>query len=371
MVSIVYKIKDSVDLFLSDNSFLTAYFMNTRCRKNFRINDEMIHLLEQIDGIQDIDSIYEIMFNQYNVSKESVNKTITMLINNKIVTEIHDLSGIIDDSDYARFTRQINYFSEFLGSEKEGFLAQKKVMSSHIGIFGCGAVGGNIAMQLAMAGVRELTLYDMDVVEKSDVSRHMYYTLNSIGMKKVDALKEQLMKIDKSITIHTIYSSMKPTDDVEPVIKELDFVVNTLDEPYIGYTASKISRICVKHLIPHFIAGGFDAHLASTGEIIVPYVTPCVECYANHFKESLKNWKPRKHPVVKRDTEIGGLASMSLFSSSFATIEILKYIAGIIEDKSSYKVRGELLFTNLQITYLDVAKNPNCPVCGGNNKNES
>ena len=222
-----------------------------------------------------------------------------------------------------------------------------------------------------MAGVSEVTLFDMDTVDESDVARHMYYSSDSINMNKVDALKDQLMKINSKITVHVIYSSMKPTDNIEPIIEKLDFVVNTLDEPYIGYTASKISRICIKHLIPHFIAGGFDAHLASTGEIIIPYITPCVECYANHFKESLKNWKPRKHPVKKRDTEIGGLAAMTLFSSSFAAIEIIKYIAGLYDTKDSYKVRGELLFTTLDITYLNVSKNPNCPICGGNNKNET
>lgn len=364
METTVYKVKDSVDLFLSDGSFLTAYFMNSRRRKSFRINDEMVHFLEQIDGEQSINQICNIMLDQYNVSKESVENAINMLLQNKIITEKRDLTNVIDNADYTRFIRQINYFSEFFESEEEGVRAQLRIMQSHIGVFGCGAVGGNIALQLVMAGVREITLFDMDSVEKSDVSRHMYYNQLNTEKNKTEALKQELLRIDKRVVVHTINKGMKPTDDIEPIIKKLDFVINTLDEPYIGYTASKISRVCIKHMIPHFIAGGFDAHLASTGEIIIPYVTPCVECYASHFKESLKNWKPKKHPVVKRDLEIGGLASMTLFSSSFAVLEILKYIAGLIDTKESYKVRGELLFTDLKITYLNVTKNPECPVCG-------
>ena len=371
MEKIVYKIKDSVDLFLSDNSFLTAYFMNTRRRKSFRLNEEMIHLIEQIDGEKSTDQIYDIMINEYNVSEASVTAAITMLLNNKIITEVCDLSKLIDDHDYSRYTRQINYFSEFLGSEEAGVQAQLKVMNSHIGVFGCGAVGGNISIQLAMAGVREITLFDMDCVEESDAARHMYYSSSNLGKNKTEALKDQIMGVDDKIIVHTINHSMKPTDDIESIIESLDFVINTLDEPYIGYTSSKISRVCIKHMIPHFIAGGFDAHLASTGEIIIPYITPCVECYASHFKESLKNWKPKKHPVVKRDLEIGGLASMTLFSSSFAAIEIIKYIAGLTNVKESYKVRGELMFSDLKITYLNVAKNPKCPVCGRNNNDET
>ena len=116
--------------------------------------------------------------------------------------------------------------------------------------------------------------------------------------------------------------------------------------------------------IAHYIAGGFDAHLSSTGELIIPYITPCVECYAAHFKIALKDWKPKKHPVQIRYLEIGGLASLSLFSTSYACIEILKYIAGLVEIEQSYKIRGEFLFHDMSLTYLNIKKNPLCPICG-------
>ena len=180
-----------------------------------------------------------------------------------------------------------------------------------------------------------------------------------------------MRKINSSVNVEIVYESMKPETDVEDLIKTADFVVNTMDEPYIGYTASKISRVCVKHNIAHYIAGGFDAHLASTGELIIPYVTPCVECYAGHFKETLKGWKPRKHPVKMRYTEIGGLASMSLFSASYACIEILKCLAGLVSMEDNFKVRGEFLFHDMNLTYLNVKKNLDCPVCGGALLNES
>ena len=48
----IFKIKDSVDLFLSNNRYLMVYYMNSRQRKSFRVNDEMIHLLENILVLQ-------------------------------------------------------------------------------------------------------------------------------------------------------------------------------------------------------------------------------------------------------------------------------------------------------------------------------
>lgn len=369
--SLVYKIKDSVDLFLSDNKYIMAYYMNTRQRKSFRVNEDLVHLLENIDGERTLGELKKDMQCKYYVSIDDIETVMEQMIKNRIITEINKNSNILSLRDLERYARQINYFSEFLGSEEAGIKAQRKLMNTSILVFGCGAVGGDIALELIMAGVQKIALYDFDVVEKSDMSRHMYFKEEYVGKKKIDVLANKLKEIDNRIEVSTYDMSMKPEDEIESIIVQNDFIINTLDEPYIGYTSSKISRICVKHKIPHFIGGGFDAHLASTGELIIPYVTPCVECYAMHFKDKLKDWKPKKHPVKTRYTEIGGLASMSLFSASYASIEIIKQIAGLVDMTDTFKVRGELLFNDMSLTYLNVKKNPECPVCGGKKSYES
>lgn len=367
----VFKVKDSVDLFLSNEKYIMAYFMNSRQRKSFRVNDDMLRLFELIDGKKDVQTLQNIMHDEFEIDSECTSNILTALLKSKIITEVVSGQNILADSIVSRYSRQINYFSEFLGGEIDGIKAQKKIMDTHILIFGCGAIGGNIAMELAMAGIGYISIFDYDIVEESDVSRHIFYREKHLGQPKTESLKVELKAVNSEIQVITYNSSMKPTSDIEKIIETADFIVDTLDEPYIGYTASKISRICVKHKKPHFIAGGFDAHLSSTGELIIPYVTPCVECYADHFKVALEGWKPKKHPVKSRYTEIGGLASTSLFSSSYACIEILKYIAGLTKLEEDYKVRGEFLFHDMSLTYLDVKKNPHCPVCGGVFGNET
>ena len=361
----VLKIKDSVDLFLSNDRYLMVYYMNSRQRKSFRVNEEMIHLLENIDGVKNVEDICKIMKDSWNTEPPYVEDVLRMLQENRIVTEVVREQTLLSPDLMERYKRQINYFAEFLGSEYEGIVAQRKLLDTHVLVFGCGAVGGDIAEQLVMAGVGHITLFDHDKVEESDVSRHMFYRETYDSLNKVEALRTELLKINPGVQVDCILDAMRPESDIIDLIRSVDFVVDTLDEPYIGYTAAKISRICVKYRIPHYIAGGFDAHLASTGELIIPYVTPCVECYASHFKKVLKDWKPRKHPVVERYTEIGGLSSMSLFSSSYACIEIIKYIIGLVNMEDSFKIRGEFLFHDMSLTYLNVKKNPACPICGG------
>lgn len=367
----VYKIKDSVDLFLSNENYIMAYFMNTRQRKSFKVNHETVHLLECIDGVKSLGEIKKIMFQKYDVRQEYIDSVINAMVNAHIITVVNSNYDILSAEEIHRYSRQINYFAEFLESEEKGLRAQRKIMDSTIIIFGVGAVGGNIAIELAMAGIGKIILYDFDNIEVSDACRHMYFAETYIGENKTNALKKELEKVNSKLKVQIIQESMKPETDIENLIKSADFVVNTMDEPYIGYTAAKISRVCVKHKIAHYIAGGFDAHLASTGELIIPYVTPCVECYTKHFKNTLKDWKPKKHPVKTRYREIGGLASMSLFSSSYACIEIIKYMAGLVLMNENFKIRGEFLFPDMSLTYLNVKKNPECPVCGGMWKYES
>lgn len=358
-MSIIYKIKDSVDLFLTGD-IITAYFMNTRKQKRFKVNENAIKLLETIDGKKSLTEVA----NEIEMDYKEVHLFCERLEKLKILLEVKVTKNILPEKTVEKFDRQLNYFTEFLETKEEAYIAQKNITNTKFLIFGVGAVGANIATQLVMAGAEYISLYDYDKVSESDITRHIYFSEEYVGMKKIDALSLELQKINPNLNIIKIDEFMHPSSEIADYIQDNDFVINTLDEPYIGYTSAKISRICTPLRIPHFIAGGFDAHLASTGELIIPGVTPCVECYATHFKEALKDWKPKVHPVKERINEIGGLASMSLFSSSFAVTEIIKYITDIVPILESYKTRGELLFRDLNLTYITLDKNPDCQICG-------
>lgn len=360
----VYKIRDGVDLYLNDNELLTIYFMNTRLRKQFKVSKVIVSILENIDGERNIKEIHDKLQDDFNckIDIEDIDSILNKLINLNVVIEKANFNEDIDL--ISRYDRQINFFGDFINGNDANIKAQKKLKNAKILIFGCGAIGGDIAIHLAMCGVEEFILYDYDIVEESDISRHMYFKTKYQGMKKIDALEDYLLTINKNIKIKKVDDVLLPNKNIEKLIDESTFVINTADEPYIGYTSMKISRYCTIKRKAHFIAGGFDAHLSSSGELIIPGITPCVDCYAQHFKEVLDGWKPKKHPIMDRHLEIGGLSSLSLFSASYATIEIVKYICGLISPKEYSNTRGEFLFGTMDITYLDVIRDKKCNICG-------
>ena len=66
---------------------------------------------------------------------------------------------------------------------------QKKIESTHAFILGVGGLGQNIAMALCRLGVQHIYLLDFDIVEESNLNRHILATKNDIGKKKVEMAK--------------------------------------------------------------------------------------------------------------------------------------------------------------------------------------
>lgn len=364
-----YKIRDCVDVYTLKDNILMFYFINTRKTYEYKVNEASIKLISLINGersVDDLVNIYNITYKR-NVSKESIMQILTFLMSINVVVEIEPNYKVNIDP---RYERQINYLSELALGEFSGIENHNKLVDTKFLILGVGGVGGDIALLLAMAGVKEITVLDHDNVTDSDITRHMYFRKKYIGHKKVDAIKEELRMINPDIIVNCLCFAYRPDTDIDEWIDKSDFVINSADEPYIGYTSIKLSRRCYEKNKPHYIAGGFDIHVMSTGELIIPGVTPCVNCYMRYFKKKLSNWIPENKKVHDTMNEYGGFASQSLFSASYAIVQIIKYICGS-EFESERLTRGEVDFEKYNIQYLDVKKDPECPVCGGGVKNES
>ena len=78
-----------------------------------------------------------------------------------------------------------------LGTEAMERIAQKRVI-----IFGVGGVGSWCAESLVRSGIRKLTIVDSDRVCITNVNRQLMATMKTVGMVKVDALKERLLSIN-------------------------------------------------------------------------------------------------------------------------------------------------------------------------------
>jgi sulfur carrier protein ThiS adenylyltransferase len=100
--------------------------------------------------------------------------------------------------------------------------------SSTVGIAGAGGLGSNVAVSLARAGAGRLIIADFDKIEPSNLNRQQYFT-NQIGMRKVEALRENLRKINpfSEYIIHDIKITRANTGRI---FGEADILVEAFDK---------------------------------------------------------------------------------------------------------------------------------------------
>lgn len=107
----------------------------------------------------------------------------------------------MDGSNQDRFARQI------------GLVPRDKLDTLGVTVIGVGAIGRQVALQLAALGVRQITLIDFDLVEDVNVTTQGYLH-EDIGRSKVQATAQAISRIDESIQVSQILDRFRPGHQV-------------------------------------------------------------------------------------------------------------------------------------------------------------
>lgn len=113
-------------------------------------------------------------------------------------------------------------------SERHGEKAQNIFKSATVAICGLGGLGSNIAFALARAGVGKLILIDFDSVDITNLHRQQY-KVTQIGMKKTEALKENLSEIAPYVMIES-HSLRITENNAEALIEKADIICEAFDD---------------------------------------------------------------------------------------------------------------------------------------------
>lgn len=113
-------------------------------------------------------------------------------------------------------------------SERHGEKAQKSFESATVAICGLGGLGSNIAFVLARAGVGRLILIDFDKVDITNLHRQQYKA-NQIGMRKTEALKENLLEFAPYVTVET-HTVRIDEENAETILKKADIICEAFDD---------------------------------------------------------------------------------------------------------------------------------------------
>ncbi len=95
-------------------------------------------------------------------------------------------------------TNQFTRSEMVIGSD-----ALNKLKGSTVAVFGIGGVGSFSVEALARVGVGHLVLVDFDTVDITNVNRQIHAFIDTVGMSKVELMKERAERIQPGIKITT------------------------------------------------------------------------------------------------------------------------------------------------------------------------
>ena len=97
-----------------------------------------------------------------------------------------------------------------------------------VGIAGAGGLGSNCAVALARSGIGHLVIADHDIVDSSNLNRQ-YYFIDQVGMKKTEALKENIERINPETKVD-IHNTVLSTENIPVIFRVCDVIVEAFDE---------------------------------------------------------------------------------------------------------------------------------------------
>ena len=98
---------------------------------------------------------------------------------------------------------------------------------SSVGIAGAGGLGSTVAVALARAGVGRLVIADFDRVEASNLNRQQYF-VDQVGRVKVEALKENLLRINP-FSVYETHEARVTRRNAAAIFKAVDVLVEAFD----------------------------------------------------------------------------------------------------------------------------------------------
>jgi molybdopterin/thiamine biosynthesis adenylyltransferase len=141
-------------------------------------------------------------------------------------------------------------------------------------IAGCGSGGGQVALQLAMAGIRKFALFDHDVLEAENVIRHVCGR-RYLGQLKVDAVADVLLDRNPAVEVDRHNVDLMACDDLADHIRQSNVVVLATDNEPTRY---RVNQLCVEAKTPFVIGRVFTRGIGGEVFSYRPGEGGCLAC---------------------------------------------------------------------------------------------
>jgi molybdopterin/thiamine biosynthesis adenylyltransferase len=257
-----------------------------------------------------------------------------------------------------------------LGQENLQRLTQARVV-----VAGLGSGGGYVALSLAMSGVGNFVLVDNDVLEETNIVRHVA-DRRYLGWNKAQAVADLIRQRNPNAKIEVREGHI---EDHLDVLDNADLLIGAVDGEQTKYS---LNQACLPRNLTAIYAGVYERGEGGDVVVIRPYHGPCYACWAAELREGLFQ------PTASEDLDYGmvgpdgtleaepGLwlhvAKVASIQTDFAINELLAgsperppYPANtiILANATMEILDGEVSPPHSSL-WVNIARDPHCLVCG-------
>ena len=177
-----------------------------------------------------------------------------------------------------------------LGSETMREIASKRVI-----LFGVGGVGSWCAEGLIRSGITQLTIVDSDKVAVANINRQLPATTKTVGMLKVEVLRNRLIEINPNAQITSIPHIYCPESAESFQLGKYDYVIDAIDS-----LSNKLDLLCRASATNAVVFSSMGAGLRLDPQKIrvaeFKKVRGCKLAYA--LRQKLKKGETLKKPIL-------------------------------------------------------------------------
>jgi molybdopterin-synthase adenylyltransferase len=246
----------------------------------------------------------------------------------------------MNDNQLLRYSRQIML-------PQCDIAGQQKLLAAHVLIVGAGGLGSPAAMYLAAAGLGQITVYDDDIVDLSNLQRQIAHHTTDIGMVKAISTQRTLKNLNPDVKVVAVAARLEGELLVQEVAKA-DLVLDCSDN---FATRFAINQACVQAKTP-LVSGAairFEGQVAvfSPGQLD----SPCYNCLYQQTGDEAQTCATN-----------GVIAPITGIVGSIQALEAMKLIMGI-----GKTLVGRLLVLDgltMEWHSMRLKRNNACPTCG-------
>lgn len=193
-----------------------------------------------------------------------------------------------------------------------------KVRNARILVVGAGAIGNEVLKNLALMGVGQIYIIDLDTIEISNLSRSVLYRARDDGLKKAHAAARAVSELNPDCEVYWHHGDLE-TDLGEGFLRRFDVVLSCLDSVYARYI---LNRRCLRAGVPWVDSG--IATMDGQVQVFHAGAGVCYECGFGdaHYELALGRIVNSCNAIAAEAKKVGRSPTTVMIASIVAGVQV-------------------------------------------------